>query len=73
MQLQGRRRALGRFTKQLAQHLEGIISSPRYRLNTSVQESMNDRIKVVRRMAYRYRNTTYFSLKIRATLPGTVR
>lgn len=49
--------ALGRFAKRLAPYLEGILSSARHRLNTSVLESMKNRIKVIKRMAYGYRDT----------------
>ena len=62
-----------RFTKRLAPYLEGILSSARHRLNTSVLEGMNNRIKVMKRMAYGYRDTEYFFLKIRAAFPGKVR
>ncbi|MBP3072648.1 transposase, partial [Acinetobacter baumannii] len=44
-----------------------------HRLNTSVLEGMNNRIKVIKRMAYGYRDTDYFFLKIRAAFPGKVR
>ena len=65
--------ALARFTRRLEPYLEGIISSARHRLNTSVLEGMNNRIKVIKRMAYGYRDTAYFFLKIRAAFPGKVR
>ena len=65
--------ALVRFTRKLEPYLEGIISSARHRLNTSVLEGMNNRIKVIKRMAYGYRDTAYFFLKIRAAFPGKVR
>ena len=64
--------ALSHFAKRLAPYLEGILSSTRHRLNTSVQEGMNNRIKVIKRMAYGYRDTAYFFLKIRAAFPGKV-
>ena len=65
--------ALDRFARKLAPYLEGILSSARHRLNTSVLEGMNNRIKVIKRMAYGYRDTAYFFLKIRAAFPGKVR
>jgi transposase len=65
--------ALGRFAKRLAPYLDGILSSARHHLNTSVLEGMNNRIKVIKRMAYGYRDTAYFFLKIRAAFPGKVR
>jgi len=65
--------ALVRFTRKLEPYLEGIVSSAQHRLNTSVLEGMNNRIKVIKRMAYGYRDTAYFFLKIRAAFPGKVR
>ncbi|MDR5865367.1 ISL3 family transposase [Halomonas koreensis] len=65
--------ALVGFTRKLAPYLDGIVSSARHQLNTSVLEGMNNRIKVIKRMAYGYRDTAYFFLKIRAAFPGKVR
>lgn len=65
--------ALERFVRRLEPYLSGIVSSARHRLNTSVLEGMNNRIKVIKRMAYGYRDTDYFFLKIRAAFPGKVR
>lgn len=61
------------FAKRLAGYVEGIIASAAYRLNTSVLEGMNNKIKVIKRMAYGYRDNDYFFLKIRAAFPGKVR
>lgn len=61
------------FAKRLAPYLEGIVASALYRLNTSVLEGMNNRIKVIKRMAYGYRDTAYFFLKIKSVFPGKVR
>jgi transposase len=38
-----------------------------------VLEGMNKRIKVIKRMAYGYRDTDYFFLKIKAAFPGKAR
>ncbi|WP_171499920.1 transposase, partial [Acinetobacter baumannii] len=65
--------ALERFAGRLEPYVEGIVSSAQHRLNTSVLEGMNNRIKVIKRMAYGYRDTAYFFLKIRAAFPGKVR
>lgn len=61
------------FASRLKNYLGGIIASARYRLNTSVLEGMNNRIKVIKRMAYGYRDNDYFFLKIKAAFPGKVR
>lgn len=61
------------FAKRLKNYVEGIVSSARYRLNTSILEGMNNRIKVMKRMAYGYRDKDYFFLKIKAAFPGKAR
>jgi len=61
------------FARRLTGYVEGIISSARYRMNTSVLEGMNNKIKVIKRMAYGYRDNDYFFLKIKAAFPGKVR
>ena len=61
------------FANRLKPYLAGIIASARYRLNTSVLEGMNNRIKVIKRMAYGYRDSDYFFLKIKAAFPGKAR
>ena len=61
------------FAKRLKPYAEGIIASATYPLNTSVLEGVNNRIKVIKRMAYGYRDTAYFFLKIRAAFPGKAR
>ena len=61
------------FAKRLQPYLPGIVASARYRLNTSVLEGMNNRIKVIKRMAYGYRDADYFFLKIKAAFPGKMR
>lgn len=61
------------FARRLKAYVEGIVSSARFRLNTSVLEGMNNRIKVIKRMEYGYRDNAYFFLKIKAAFPGKVR
>ena len=61
------------FARRLKRYIEGIIASARFRLQTSVLEGMNNRIKVIKRMAYGYRDTDYFFLKIKAAFPGKAR
>lgn len=62
-----------RFAKNLAPYLHGIVASASWRLNTSILEGINNRIKVIKRMAYGYRDDAYFFLKIRAAFPGIPR
>lgn len=62
--------ALLRFERNFAPYARGIIASADWRLNTSVLEGINNRINVVKHMAYGFRDDTYFFLKIRAAFPG---
>jgi len=62
-----------RFAKRLKPYINGIIASASYHLNTSVLEGMNNRIKVIKRMAYGYRDNEYFFLNIKAAFPGLPR
>ena len=62
-----------RFAKLLKPYLRGILASAKYRMHTSVLEGVNNRIKVIKRMAYGYRDTDYFFLKIKDAFPGKTR
>jgi transposase len=61
---------LVKFAKALEQRLEGILAHCRYPLHTSVIERINNKIKVLKRMAYGFRDDEYFFLRIRAAFPG---
>lgn len=65
--------AARQFCNRLSGYVHGIIASATFRLNTSVLEGMNNKIKVIKRMAYGYRDNDYFFLKIKAAFPGKVR
>lgn len=58
------------FARKLLPYLRGILASAKYPLNTSVLEGMNNKIKVIKRMAYGYRDTEYFFLKIKHAFPA---
>jgi len=59
-----------RFAKHMAVAAEYIINHARYPLHTGLLEGMNNKIKVLKRMAYGYRDDDYFFLKIRAAFPA---
>jgi transposase len=59
-----------RFAKNLAKRIEDTLSHCRWHLNTSILGGINNRIKVLKRIAYGYRDEAYFFLKIRAAFPG---
>ena len=58
------------FTRILEDHIEGIINHCIYPINSGVLEGMNNKIKVIKRTAYGFRDDDYFFLKIRAAFPG---
>lgn len=61
---------LQRFAQRLQTYVHGILAHATWPLNTSVLEGINNKIKVIKRMAYGYRDDDYFFLKIRAAFPG---
>jgi transposase len=61
---------LKQFARKLKSYLPGILAHCRWPLNTSVLEGINNKIKVMKRMAYGFRDDDYFFLRIRAAFPG---
>lgn len=61
------------FARRLKPYLRGILASALYPLNTSVLEGMNNKIKVIKRTAYGFRDHQYFFLKIKHAFPGNRR
>lgn len=62
--------ALAHFAKCLRGYWRGILARVRWPMHTGQLEGINNRIKVMKRMAYGYRDSAYFFLKIRAAFPG---
>jgi transposase len=58
------------FARKLRERIAGVLAHCRWTLNTSVLEGINNKIKVIKRSAYGYRDDEYFFLKIRAAFPG---
>ncbi len=52
------------FYNMLRSYLYGVTAFFRYRYTNSVAEGLNNKIKVLKRMAYGYRDQEYFKLKI---------
>ncbi len=61
------------FARRLRKYLRGILASAIYPMNSSILEGVNNRIKVIKRMAYGFRDANYFFLKIKAAFPGRPR
>ena len=58
------------FVRRLEPYLSGILAHCRWPLGTNLVEGINNKIKVIKRVAYGYRDDAYFFLKIRAAFPG---
>lgn len=61
---------LKQFARNLHKRLAGVLAHCHYPLHTSLLEGINNKIKVIKRMAYGFRDDEYFFLKIRAAFPG---
>lgn len=59
-----------KFARNLRGYLYGILAHCRWPLHTSLLEGINNKIKVIKRMAYGFRDDDYFFLKIRAAFPA---
>ena len=62
---------LKRFARSLKAHIGGILARCRYKINTSLLEGMNNKIKVIKRVAFGFRDMEYFFLKVRGAFGGT--
>lgn len=62
--------ALTQFAQRLRGYWRGIVSRVRWPMHTGQLEGINNKIKVIKRMAYGYRDSNYFFLKIKAAFPG---
>lgn len=71
--MRSRLEPLQRFAQRLQPYLVGILNHCRYPLSTALVEGINNKIKVLKRMAYGYRDDAYFFLRIRAAFPGIPR
>lgn len=56
--------ALANFARKFRKHLPDVINASMTGLNTSILEGMNNRCKVIKRMAYGFRDIEYYFLKL---------
>jgi transposase len=61
------------FANRLQGYLQGILNHCSWPLHTGLLEGINNKIKVIKRMAYGFRDHDYFFLKIKAAFPGIPR
>lgn len=59
-----------KFARSLKAHWDGIVSHCQYDIHTSLLEGVNNKIKVIKRMAYGFHDMDYFFLKVRDAFPG---
>ena len=62
--------SLVKFAKKLERHEYGIISHCKHKMHTGKLEGVNNKIKVVKRIAYGFHDLEYFALKVKQALPG---
>jgi transposase len=61
---------LVRFARTLERYRYGIVNHCRHRMHTSKLEGVNNKIKVIKRIAYGFHDLEYFALKVKQALPG---
>jgi transposase len=62
--------SLRKFATKLKPYWRGIAARLRWPMHTGQLEGINNRIKVMKRMAFGYRDSDFFFLKIKAAFPG---
>ena len=62
--------ALRRFAAKLERNARGIVAHARYPIHTSRLEGVNNRIKLIKRRSYGFRDDRYFVLKVKQAFPG---
>jgi transposase len=61
---------LRRFARRLQERIAGVLAHCRRPMHNSLLEGINNKIKVLKRMAYGFRDDAYFFLEVRAAFPG---
>ena len=55
------------YARTLKKHLDGILAHCQYPIHTGILEGVHNKVKVVKRIAYGFRDMEYFFLKIRGS------
>ncbi len=61
---------IDRFVKMLTRRADGIVTACIVGLGTNILEGANNTAKVIKRVAYGYRDFEYFALKLKGAFPG---
>ena len=59
-----------KFGRMLNRRRQGILQAWKHRIGTNRLEGANNKIKVLKRLAYGYRDFEYFALKIKSSIGG---
>ena len=62
--------AAGKFANMLRSRAEGIANACIVKKGTNMLEGANNKIKVIKRVGYGYRDFEYFAMKVKAAFPG---
>jgi transposase len=62
--------SLLRFARMLEKYKYGILNHCKHPIHTSKLEGVNNKIKVIKRIAYGFHDLEYFALKVKQALPG---
>ena len=62
--------AMRRFIRRLHFFEYGILNHADYPIGTSMLEGVNNKIKLIKRKAYGFHDTEYFTLKVKQAFPG---
>jgi transposase len=62
---------LAKFARNLRRREKGIVNHSLYPIHTGRLEGINNKIKVIKRQAYGFRDDAYFILKIKGAFPGS--
>ena len=57
-------KAFTKLADTLDEHRKGLLSYFKHRISTGPLEGLNNKIKVLKRMAYGYRDREYFKLRL---------
>jgi transposase len=63
---------LATFARNLRRHEKGIVNHSVYPIHTGRLEGINNKIKVIKRQAYGFRDDAYFILKIKGAFQGAL-
>ena len=62
--------ALAQFSRGLKRYAYGILNHCRHPMHTGRIEGVNNKIKVIKRIAYGFHDLRYFALKVKQAFPG---